>query len=135
MSATPTRRDHTLARKKTQAEAERYPLLAHLGLARRWTAQDLADRRERLRAQAELDAASRKTSTAAEVAQLWSELEAEAGADDVQLVRRQHQWSADVGGFMARADHHHVANALRGHLAAVRAGRPLIDPWTRARHT
>ena len=129
----PTKRDHPMARKKTQREADRFPLLAAMGLTRTWTAQELADRRADLHARAMEQAEADRRDWTEDAARAWADLVALAGEEDAGLYRRLLDWSASVGGFMARADDHHVANVLRGAITHIKAGRPLLDPWMRER--
>ena len=129
----PTKRDQTMARKKTEREAARYPLLAAMGLTRTWTAQELADRRELLHAQAAEHAEADRRDWTEDAARAWADLAELAGEEDTSVYRRVLTWSAGIGGFMAHADDHHVANVLRGAITRVKGGRPLLDPWMRER--
>ena len=131
----PTKRDQTMARKKTEREAARYPLLAAMGLTRTWTAQELADRREELHARALKAAEADRRDWSEDAARAWLELAELAGEEDTGLYRRVLAWSASIGGFMARADDHHVANVLRGAITRVKGGHPLLDSWMRERAT
>lgn len=120
--ATPTRRDHTIARKKTETEAARYPLLARLGLTETWTAQGQADQREASRAVAELADTQRQERERDQLAAWRAELRQLLGP----MVLRYIDWHLCRSRFLSEGSQW---IAWSGYIARARRGQPPIESW------
>lgn len=121
--AEPTKLDHTLARKKTEAEAARYPLLAHLGLAQTWTAQGQANQRAASRAAAELADVQRQEREQEQLAAWRAELRQLLGP----VVLRYIDWHLARARF-TRGGSQWITWA--GYIARARRGQAPIESWT-----
>lgn len=123
MPAEPTKLDHTLARKKSEAEAARYPLLARLGLSQTWTAQGQADQRAASRAAAKFANAQRLEREQEQLAAWRVELRQLLGP----VVLRYIDWR------LARSHFAHAGSQWimwAGHIARARRGQAPIEGWT-----
>ena len=118
----PTRRDELLAQRKTQAEAERYPLLARLGVARTWTAQAQADKREQSKIVSAANEAARLRAEIADIVRYKYEVLVRGGRDAIAAVLER---AAATSFNKTTRDEFWVWYSA---VCKLRSGKPVVEP-------
>lgn len=107
-----TTRDARTAARRTRREAERYPLLARLGLTKTWTAEEIATTRTQLRALAEQREAESETRFQARAILFRGACSGAVDGETLAEMDRYVERAYPVGAHHAASFWHHAATRL-----------------------